>query len=98
MFLARVFTPVVCLPPQGTETDAENVLLAYQVNKEIVQGRMPVSAEIAIELAGRIAQIEWGDATSYDDPDFMVGELMQRFMPKVTVAVLVLPLLLSFGS
>lgn len=65
-------------------------MITYQINKEIVEGRFPVSLEKAMELAGRIAQIEWGDPTTYDDPDFMVAELMQRFMPKVLLRIICL--------
>ncbi|XP_010643639.1 pleckstrin homology domain-containing family H member 1 isoform X2 [Fukomys damarensis] len=38
------------------ETERERLLLAYQTNGEIVAGRFPVSKELALEMAGLMAQ------------------------------------------
>ncbi|XP_053553811.1 pleckstrin homology domain-containing family H member 1 [Bombina bombina] len=43
------------------ETDRERLLLAYQVNDEIVSGRFPVDKELAQEMAALMAQVEHGD-------------------------------------
>ncbi|XP_071491211.1 pleckstrin homology domain-containing family H member 2-like [Diadema antillarum] len=43
------------------ETDRERLLLAYQVNADLVAGRFPVSKEMAVELASLMAQIDHGD-------------------------------------
>ena len=40
-----------------SETEKEKLLLAYQVNEEIVQGRFPVGRELAIEMAALMAQV-----------------------------------------
>ena len=40
-----------------SETDRERLLLVYQVNHEIVQGRFPVTNDLAIELASLLAQV-----------------------------------------
>lgn len=40
-----------------TETDKEKLLLAYQANEEIVNGRFPLSRDLAIELAALMAQV-----------------------------------------
>lgn len=44
-----------------TETDKERLLLCYQTNAQIVQGRFPLSRELALELASLMAQIDMGD-------------------------------------
>ncbi|XP_076257246.1 uncharacterized protein CG43867 isoform X9 [Rhynchophorus ferrugineus] len=43
------------------ETDKERLLLCYQVNKQIVAGRFPLSRELALELASLMAQLDTGD-------------------------------------
>ncbi|XP_068907075.1 uncharacterized protein CG43867 isoform X3 [Tenebrio molitor] len=45
------------------ETDKERLLLCYQVNKQIVSGRFPLSRELALELAALMAQLDMGDCT-----------------------------------
>ncbi|XP_041469682.1 pleckstrin homology domain-containing family H member 1-like isoform X2 [Lytechinus variegatus] len=44
-----------------SETDRERLLLAYQVNSDLVAGRFPVSKEMALELASLMAQVDLGD-------------------------------------
>lgn len=43
------------------ETDKERLLLCYQVNRQIVSGRFPLSRELALELAALMAQLDMGD-------------------------------------
>lgn len=43
------------------ETDKEKLLLCYQINQQIVQGRFPLSRDLALELASLIAQIDMGE-------------------------------------
>lgn len=43
------------------ETDKERLLLCYQTNAQIVQGRFPLSRELALELASLMSQIDMGD-------------------------------------
>ncbi|XP_060531938.1 uncharacterized protein CG43867 isoform X3 [Cylas formicarius] len=45
------------------ETDKERLLLCYQVNKQIVTGRFPLSRELALELAALMAQLDVGDCS-----------------------------------
>lgn len=39
------------------ETERERLLLAYQVNDEVQQGHFPVNKELALEVAGLMAQV-----------------------------------------
>lgn len=48
------------------ETDKEKLLLSYQTNQQIVQGRFPLSRDLALELASLMAQIDIGDYSSTD--------------------------------
>lgn len=43
------------------ETDKEKLLLCYQINVQVVQGRFPLSRDLALELASLMAQIDIGD-------------------------------------
>ncbi|XP_037934744.1 uncharacterized protein CG43867 isoform X2 [Teleopsis dalmanni] len=43
------------------ETDKERLLLCYQTNAQIVQGRFPLSRDLALELASLMSQIDMGD-------------------------------------
>ncbi|XP_062911748.1 pleckstrin homology domain-containing family H member 2-like [Mobula hypostoma] len=43
------------------ETDREKLLLMYQTNEAIVNGRFPVNKELALEMAALLAQVEFGD-------------------------------------
>ncbi|XP_076065828.1 uncharacterized protein CG43867 isoform X3 [Oratosquilla oratoria] len=46
------------------ETEKEKLLLCYQVNCQIQQGRFPLTKELALELATLMAQIDMGDVNS----------------------------------
>lgn len=39
------------------ETDKERLLLCYQVNQQVVQGKFPLNRELAFELASLMAQV-----------------------------------------
>lgn len=39
------------------ETDRERLLLCYQVNLQVVQGKFPLNRELAFELAALMAQV-----------------------------------------
>ena len=41
----------------ANETEKERQLFAYQTMEDIVDGRFPVNKELAIELAGVMAQV-----------------------------------------
>ncbi|KAJ1528437.1 hypothetical protein ONE63_006849 [Megalurothrips usitatus] len=43
------------------ETDRERLLLCYQINQQVVQGRFPLNRELALELASLMAQIDLGE-------------------------------------
>ncbi|XP_069117939.1 pleckstrin homology domain-containing family H member 1-like isoform X2 [Argopecten irradians] len=45
----------------SAETEKEKLLLTYQVNDEIINGRFPLNKDLALELASLMAQIEFGD-------------------------------------
>lgn len=40
-----------------TETEKERLLLVYQVNDDIVNGRFPLNRDLAVELAALLAQV-----------------------------------------
>lgn len=48
------------------ETDKERLLFCYQVNQQVVQGRFPLSRDLALELASLMAQIDMGDFAAID--------------------------------
>lgn len=39
------------------ETERERLLLAYQVNADVQQGRFPVNKELALEVAALMAKV-----------------------------------------
>lgn len=41
------------------ETDKERLLLCYQTNQAVVAGRFPLTRELAVELAGLMAQVRF---------------------------------------
>ncbi|XP_018571697.1 uncharacterized protein CG43867 isoform X3 [Anoplophora glabripennis] len=45
------------------ETEKERLLLCYQVNKQIVSGRFPLTREFALVLASLMAQLDMGDCS-----------------------------------
>ncbi|KAM6171024.1 pleckstrin homology domain-containing family H member 1 [Erethizon dorsatum] len=74
------------------ETERERLLLAYQTNGEIVAGRFPVSKELALEMAGLMAQIEYGDmekpilpgpgGTPPAKAQHLLQQVLDRFYPR----------------
>ncbi|XP_022667978.1 pleckstrin homology domain-containing family H member 1-like isoform X4 [Varroa destructor] len=46
---------------QKGETDKERLLTVYFLNREIVQGRFPLTKQMAVEFSALMAQIEFGD-------------------------------------
>ncbi|XP_068154934.1 uncharacterized protein CG43867 isoform X9 [Drosophila tropicalis] len=62
------------------ETDKERLLLCYQTNAQIVQGRFPLSRELALELSSLMSQIDMGDYTHEKSRD--VGlKALDKFYP-----------------
>ncbi|KAG5682451.1 hypothetical protein PVAND_011802 [Polypedilum vanderplanki] len=43
------------------ETEKERLLLCYQINQQIVQGRFPLSRDLALEMASLMSQIDMSD-------------------------------------
>ncbi|KAI1895193.1 hypothetical protein AGOR_G00103790 [Albula goreensis] len=74
------------------ETERERLLLAYQVNDEVLKGHFPVNKELALEVAGLMAQVEYGDldrpASSSPSNSFqpkvqqILLQVLERFYPK----------------
>eukprot|EP00048_Salpingoeca_helianthica_P003840 m.71127 g.71127 ORF g.71127 m.71127 type:complete len:1233 (+) comp12928_c0_seq1:110-3808(+) len=64
------------------ETDVERILLAYQINHDIVAGLFPVDRDMVFRQAAWMAQMEWGDRDAVEDADSIVAEVMGRFVPK----------------
>ncbi|XP_052855840.1 uncharacterized protein CG43867 isoform X8 [Drosophila gunungcola] len=64
------------------ETDKERLLLCYQTNSQIVQGRFPLSRELALELASLMSQIDMGDYSLEKSRDVGVGlKGLDKFYP-----------------
>ncbi|XP_017102253.2 uncharacterized protein CG43867 isoform X5 [Drosophila bipectinata] len=64
------------------ETDKERLLLCYQTNAQIVQGRFPLSRELALELASLMSQIDMGDYSLEKSRDVGVGlKGLDKFYP-----------------
>ncbi|XP_075469623.1 pleckstrin homology domain-containing family H member 1 isoform X4 [Ascaphus truei] len=74
------------------ETDRERLLLASQVNDEIVSGRFPVDKELALEMVALMAQVEHGDldrpmpsspgGTSPCKMQHLLLQVLDKFYPK----------------
>ncbi|XP_076358962.1 uncharacterized protein CG43867-like [Tachypleus tridentatus] len=73
------------------ETDKERLLTAYHVNEEIVQGKFPLSLELALEMAALMAQIEFGDldgdkargsGVPHGNLEYQLGQVLNRFFPQ----------------
>ncbi|XP_036360051.1 pleckstrin homology domain-containing family H member 1 isoform X3 [Octopus sinensis] len=64
------------------ETEKEKLLLAYQINEEIVQGRFPLNRDLAVELASLMAQIEFGDAKVDPSKDLSNCQQLQTVQKK----------------
>uniref|UniRef100_H9GAG7 Pleckstrin homology, MyTH4 and FERM domain containing H1 n=1 Tax=Anolis carolinensis TaxID=28377 RepID=H9GAG7_ANOCA len=67
------------------ETDRERLLLAFQINGEIVNGRFPVNKELALEMAALMAQVEYGDLDRPipSNPGGSPHSKMQHFLQQV---------------
>lgn len=66
------------------ETDKERLLLCYQINQQVVQGRFPLSRDLALELASLMAQIDMSDyAPDKNKPPNVAGSLqaLDKFYP-----------------
>ncbi|KAM9708121.1 pleckstrin homology domain-containing family H member 1 [Menidia menidia] len=74
------------------ETERERLLLAYQVNDEVMQGHFPVNKELALEVAALMAQVEHGDlersgvssptGSPQSKSRLLLLQALERFYPK----------------
>ncbi|XP_042294777.1 pleckstrin homology domain-containing family H member 1 isoform X2 [Sceloporus undulatus] len=74
------------------ETDRERLLLAFQINGEIISGRFPVNKELALEMAALMAQVEYGDldrpvqsspgGSSPSKMQHLLQQVLDKFYPK----------------
>lgn len=73
------------------ETDKERLLTAYQINDEVMQGRFPLTRELALELAALMAQIEFGDYNGDKirgssgpptNPQHQLQQVIEKFYPQ----------------
>lgn len=51
------------------ETERERLLLCYQVNQQVVNGRFPLTRELALELAALMAQVIYNDQYLFQTGD-----------------------------
>lgn len=70
------------------ETDRERLLLCYQVNQQVVQGKFPLNRELAFELASLMAQIDFGEynhdkgrGSGPGNPHHLVLQALDKFYP-----------------
>ncbi|XP_065213244.1 uncharacterized protein CG43867 isoform X3 [Planococcus citri] len=77
------------------ETDRERLLMCYQTNHQIVNGRFPLTKELALELAALMAQIDFGEfnsekgrgsgsggaGSSSNSKDLMILQAVDKFYP-----------------
>ncbi|XP_043285155.1 uncharacterized protein CG43867 isoform X3 [Venturia canescens] len=70
------------------ETDRERLLLCYQVNQQVVQGKFPLNRELAFELASLMAQIDFGEynhdkarSSGPGNPHHLVLQALDKFYP-----------------
>ncbi|XP_067143938.1 uncharacterized protein CG43867-like isoform X2 [Centruroides vittatus] len=72
------------------ETDKERLLTAYQINDEVMQGKFPLTRELALELAALMAQIEFGDYNGDKirgsggpptNPQHQLQQVIEKFYP-----------------
>ncbi|XP_071579173.1 uncharacterized protein CG43867 isoform X3 [Temnothorax nylanderi] len=71
------------------ETDKERLLLCYQVNQQVVQGKFPLNRELAFELASLMAQIDFGEYNNDKargsgpgcNPHHLVLQALDKFYP-----------------
>ncbi|XP_035729836.1 uncharacterized protein CG43867-like isoform X2 [Vespa mandarinia] len=71
------------------ETDRERLLLCYQVNQQVVQGKFPLNRDLAFELASLMAQIDFGEYNNDkargsgpgSNPHHLVLQALDKFFP-----------------
>ncbi|XP_023289839.1 uncharacterized protein CG43867 isoform X5 [Orussus abietinus] len=71
------------------ETDRERLLLCYQINQQVVQGKFPLNRELAFELASLMAQIDFGEYNNDkargsgpgNNPHHLVLQALDKFYP-----------------
>ncbi|XP_015182968.1 PREDICTED: uncharacterized protein CG43867 isoform X2 [Polistes dominula] len=71
------------------ETDRERLLLCYQVNQQVVQGKFPLNRDLAFELASLMAQIDFGEYNNDkargsgpgSNPHPLVHQALDKFFP-----------------
>lgn len=74
------------------ETERERLLLAYQLNEEVVNSRFPISKDLALEVAALMAQVEYGDlarpapsspgGSSQSKNQPFLQQVLEKFYPK----------------
>ncbi|XP_078419187.1 pleckstrin homology domain-containing family H member 1 [Cetorhinus maximus] len=67
------------------ETERERLLLTYQVNDEVLNGRFPVNKDLALEVTALMAQVEYGDLArpNPSSPGGSSQSKMQQFLQQV---------------
>ncbi|XP_057332251.1 uncharacterized protein CG43867 isoform X2 [Microplitis mediator] len=71
------------------ETDRERLLLCYQVNQQVVQGKFPLNRDLAFELASLMAQIDFGEynhdkirgSGPANNPSHLILQALDKFFP-----------------
>ncbi|XP_048455901.1 pleckstrin homology domain-containing family H member 1 [Rhincodon typus] len=74
------------------ETERERLLLTYQVNDEVVNGRFPVNKDLALEVTALMAQVEYGDlarpipsspgSSSQSKTHQFLQQVLEKFYPR----------------
>ncbi|XP_075728369.1 uncharacterized protein CG43867 isoform X1 [Rhipicephalus microplus] len=69
---------------QKAETERERLLTCYALHRELMQGRFPLTHEMALEMAALMAQIEYGDHSgerARSRPQ-LLQQALERFLPQ----------------
>ncbi|XP_077494597.1 uncharacterized protein CG43867 [Amblyomma americanum] len=70
---------------QKAETERERLLTCYFLHGELLQGRFPLTHEMALEMAALMAQIEFGDQTGERakarPQQQLLQQALERFLP-----------------
>ncbi len=72
------------LDRRGKESDCEAILLAYQLSKEVLSGRHPITnMDAGVRLAALMAQVEYGNwgGVADGEREGVVRESLQRYCP-----------------
>lgn len=67
---------------RGMESDKETLLLVYQISKDILSDQYYIaSVDLALDIAARMAQVDYGNCESLTNPKHIAKNAVRRFCP-----------------